>query len=195
VDAQAVRAGFIEDLLNKSTQMDPKSGQATISGMRLAELVRQQERVLRSLKVPDEQMTQLRRLAHELSLLERQPDVQVGALMEDTTSRLLEMVGALIGSTLGSQTAQRVGGGSGQSIVLSGRGSTDVRGFLGRILSDRARRRYESGFLNRNEYLRSLTGPTTAPRPPIPPSFSGRGVLAPITGSMGQTVYDEATGN
>lgn len=192
-DKQSLRAGFIEQMLNDATSLNQRSGGMEISGMRLREAINQQEKVLRELDIPDKDLTRLRRLASDLVMLERNPDVNVEHLMEDTTSRILEMAGALVGAHLGGQAAQRMGGGSGPQLVLAGRGSTDVRGLLSRALQDRARQRYEGTLTDREGYLRSLTGPTSFARRSGPPIVNSRGITAPITSDMGQTLYEEGT--
>ena len=189
-DAKALRGAFLEEMLSKATRMDPRSGEMAISGMQLRELVRQEERVLRNLQMSDKDLTKLRRLSSELTMLERNPEVEVGALMEDPTSRVMDLVGALVGAKLGQRVA---GEGLGSSLVLAGRGSKDVRSRLAKAISDRARQRYEAGLTNHDAYMQSLRGPTSAVRPGLPERPGSRGITAPITGDMGQTIYDEVT--
>lgn len=155
---QGLKQQYVEELFSTSetSQFDPQ-GTPIISGVRLQNQFSKHRDVARALGFTEAEMARMNRTVQTMRRIELKPAKGDDKIISDTPALVLDLAARVIGSHSGQHLAS---GGMGSSLVLAQFGSQRMRGFLDRLVGDKARQLIVDAQSDRKLYAALLTRST-----------------------------------
>ena len=157
-----IHSNFLDELQRRayvSDQFAP-DGTPLVDGARLQTLIRENEGVLRAMRMDSGKVSRLKRLAHDIETTQRAPTETLAKMFDDGPETVLELIAAYTGA----RTGGRMGGDIGSGILLANFMSNLNRRALRVLFNDKRSEVLREAIDNPELYRALLVRPTD----PIP---------------------------
>ena len=154
---QQARADYNRALMDRATPTDGR-----LRGKKLREQIDQNEETLIAAGFEPEDISQMRRVAQQLEMIQSRSPGAVQVLLEDDVGSIMRLLGAIAGSKSGSRLLKLLGGagGAGPSLIVSQYGSKLMQNTLTRLSVDRADEMIRAAMTDRELFAALMTRPT-----------------------------------
>jgi hypothetical protein len=154
---KAVQNDFMNTLYNRAMESSTdatESGVGFVSGRRLLRDINDNESVMKSLGMSEDEVRRARRMAREIYVMEQKPPAAVASLFEDGPATLIDLAAALVGAKQGQAIAGR---GMGSSLVLAQYMSNRARRIVSMMTSSQAEQLMKDATTDPELYRAMLT--------------------------------------